>query len=120
MIDRRNFVAASLALTAAGLAGCKAAASTRHVNTGFQRNGLLYLARTRGDFEKRLKARGITLSWAEFASGPPLIEAINAGAIDFGVTGDTPVIYAQAANVDSGSPPRKAIPAASPTPFWCP
>jgi sulfonate transport system substrate-binding protein len=49
--------------------------------------------------EKRLAAQGITVTWVEFQSGPPLIEALNAGAIDFGYTGDTPPIFAQAAGV---------------------
>ena len=33
----------------------------------------------------------------EFSSGPPILEALNAGAIDFCATGDTPPIFAQAA-----------------------
>ena len=35
--------------------------------------------------------------WTEFPSGPPLLEALNVGAIDFGVAGETPPIFAQAA-----------------------
>ena len=35
--------------------------------------------------------------WAEFPAGPPLLEALNAGAIDFGSVGETPPIFAQAA-----------------------
>src|SRR5206468_838225 len=33
----------------------------------------------------------------EFPSGPPLLEAVNVGAIDFGNTGEAPPIFAQAA-----------------------
>jgi aliphatic sulfonates family ABC transporter substrate-binding protein len=33
----------------------------------------------------------------EFAFGPPLLEAVNAGAVDYGYTGDSPPIFAQAA-----------------------
>ena len=36
----------------------------------------------------------------QFQSGPPLIEALNAGAIDFGYTGDTPPIFAQTSGVN--------------------
>lgn len=100
MMNRRDLLGAGLVLGATGLAGCSAKAADSRIAIGYQRGGLLYLAHARGDFDKRLKARGVDLTWAEFASGPPLIEALNAGAIDFGVTGDTPVIYAQAANVD--------------------
>lgn len=39
------------------------------------------------------------MSWVEFSAGPPILEAINAGAIDFAATGDTPPIFAQAAGV---------------------
>jgi len=35
--------------------------------------------------------------WTEFPSGPPLLEALNVGAIDFGNTGEAPPIFAQAA-----------------------
>jgi aliphatic sulfonates family ABC transporter substrate-binding protein len=35
--------------------------------------------------------------WVEFTSGPPLLEALGAGAINVGATGDTPPIFAQAA-----------------------
>jgi sulfonate transport system substrate-binding protein len=37
------------------------------------------------------------IEWSQFASGPPLLEALNAGAIDIGGTGDTPPIFAAAA-----------------------
>jgi sulfonate transport system substrate-binding protein len=100
MMNRRDLLGAGLVAGAAGLAGCAPKAADSRIAIGYQRNGLLYLAHARGDFEQRLQARGISLTWAEFASGPPLIEALNAGAIDFGITGDTPVIYAQAAGVD--------------------
>jgi len=56
------------------------------------------------------RAIGIKLSWVEFQSGPPLLEALNSGAIDFGQTGDTPPIYAQArlaAGVSGGAPTRQ-------------
>src|SRR5258708_36690040 len=33
----------------------------------------------------------------ELASGPPLLEAVNVGAIDFGNTGEAPPVFAQAA-----------------------
>jgi sulfonate transport system substrate-binding protein len=37
------------------------------------------------------------VSWTEFPSGPPLLEALNVGSIDFGIAGETPPIFAQAA-----------------------
>jgi sulfonate transport system substrate-binding protein len=67
---------------------------------GYQRNGILYIARTRGELDGRFQRQtGVRPEWVEFPAGPPLIEAMNAQAIDFGAVGDTPVIYAQAAGV---------------------
>jgi sulfonate transport system substrate-binding protein len=40
------------------------------------------------------------IEWSEFPAGPPAIEAINAGAVDLSVMGDTPPIFAQAGGVD--------------------
>ncbi|MCW2776712.1 MAG: putative transporter substrate binding lipoprotein [Frankiales bacterium] len=36
------------------------------------------------------------LEWASFTAGPPLLEALNAHAIDLGGTGDSPAAFAQA------------------------
>jgi sulfonate transport system substrate-binding protein len=47
--------------------------------------------------EERLKPLGYTVTWKEFSSGPKLLEAFNAGAVDFAHSGDTPPIFAQAA-----------------------
>ncbi|TDD79704.1 ABC transporter substrate-binding protein [Actinomadura rubrisoli] len=35
--------------------------------------------------------------WKQFTSGPPLLEAVNAGAVDFGAVGNTPPVFAAAA-----------------------
>ncbi|GAC1040896.1 aliphatic sulfonate ABC transporter substrate-binding protein [Rhizobium sp. No.120] len=66
--------------------------------------------------EKRLSDRGISVEWSEFTSGPPLLEALGAGALDFGATGDVPPLFAQAANgnllyvgIYTGSPESSAI-----------
>lgn len=37
------------------------------------------------------------IEWSSFAAGPPLLEAISAGATDLGLTGDAPPIFAQSA-----------------------
>ncbi|WEX73801.1 aliphatic sulfonate ABC transporter substrate-binding protein [Sinorhizobium numidicum] len=64
---------------------------------GWQKNGVLALAKRTGAIEKRLAARGVSVTWAEFTSGPPLLEALGLGAVDFGPTGDVPPLFAQAA-----------------------
>ncbi|MFT7723899.1 MAG: aliphatic sulfonate ABC transporter substrate-binding protein [Roseateles sp.] len=87
-------------LTAAGtvaLAGAVRAAPKR-VRIGFQKGGLLLLVKLRGTLERELA--GVTIEWKEFPAGPQLLEALHAGAIDFGVTGAPPPVFAQAAGRD--------------------
>src|SRR6266403_2001185 len=67
------------------------------VRIGFQKYGKLVLLKSKGTLEGKLKAAGYQLVWTEFPSGPPLLEALNVGAIDFGNTGEAPPIFAQAA-----------------------
>jgi len=67
---------------------------------GWQKGGVLSLAKQQGAIEKRLASRGIAVSWSEFTSGPPLLEALGANAIDFGSTGDVPPLFAGAAGGD--------------------
>ena len=67
------------------------------VRIGYQKYGNLILLKSKGDLDDRLKPLGFAISWTEFPSGPPLLEALNAGAIDFGQTGEAPPIFAQAA-----------------------
>jgi sulfonate transport system substrate-binding protein len=67
------------------------------VRIGYQKYGKFVLLKGRGTLEGKLKPLGYSVSWTEFPSGPPLLEALNVGAIDMGVTGETPPIFAQAA-----------------------
>jgi sulfonate transport system substrate-binding protein len=67
------------------------------VRIGFQKYGKLVLLKSKGSLEPKLKALGYSVTWTEFPSGPPLLEAINVGAVDFGNTGESPPIFAQAA-----------------------
>ncbi|MCB4768649.1 sulfonate ABC transporter substrate-binding protein [Ancylobacter sp. Lp-2] len=92
----------------AGTAGLAAvlAASGRHsafaagteVRVGFQKYGTLVLLKGRGILEKKLEPLGVSVKWAEFAAGPQMLEALNAGAIDIAQTGEAPPIFAQAAS----------------------
>jgi sulfonate transport system substrate-binding protein len=87
-------LAAALSLAAAlGLAGCgaddKTAATAPVLRIGYQRFGGLSLVKARGDVP------GVT--WSLFESGPALTEALKAGAIDIGQTGEAPPIFAAAA-----------------------
>lgn len=83
-----------------GSAPVRAADSATELRIGYQKIGALLILKGRGSLERRLASKNITVKWVQFQSGPPLIEALNAGAIDFGYTGDTPPIVAQASGVD--------------------
>lgn len=74
-----------------------ARAAETTLRIGWQKFGVLALARRTGALEKRLEAKDVSVEWNEFASGPPLLEAVGADALDFGVTGDVPPLFAQAA-----------------------
>ena len=94
--NRRLLLSAGLGLAAtAMLRPARAAGSIR---IGYQKYGSLVLLKGRGTLEKALQPLGTTVSWSEFPSGPPLLEALNAGAIDFGSAGEAPPIFAQAAS----------------------
>ena len=77
-----------------------AAAGQRTLHIGYQKYGTLVFEKTRGTLEKRLAPLGVSITWTEFLGGPALMEAMGAGSIDFGIAGDAPPIFAQAAGVD--------------------
>lgn len=70
----------------------------RSIRIGYQKSAtVLNLLKTQGTLEKRLQPDGVSIEWTEFAAGPQMLEALNVGSIDFGYTGETPPIIAQAA-----------------------
>ena len=75
-------------------------AGDKTIRVGYQKYGTLILVKSRGALEEKVKPLGYDVTWSEFASGPALLEALNAGAIDVGTTGETPPIFSQAAGVD--------------------
>jgi sulfonate transport system substrate-binding protein len=87
----------AVAATLAGVPFAGARAADKEVRIGFQKYGTLVLLKAKGTLEKKLARLGFTVAWTEFPSGPPLLEALNVGAIDFGTTGETPPIFAQEA-----------------------
>lgn len=84
---------------AALLVGQAAAQKPVTFTIGYQKGSLTALLKARGTLE-RAKAQGITYNWVLFTSGPPLLEALNAGAVDFGSVGDTPGVFALAGGAD--------------------
>lgn len=100
MSTRRSLLKTLLAATAAVALSSSflfAAEQEKTVRIGFQKYGKLVLLKSKGTLEPKLRALGYNVVWTEFQFGPPLLEAINVGAIDFGNTGETPPVFARAA-----------------------
>jgi sulfonate transport system substrate-binding protein len=66
------------------------------IRIGVQEADGLVALRASGQLEKALAPHGVKVEWLTFAYGPPLVEGINAGAVDLGTVGSTPPILAQA------------------------
>jgi sulfonate transport system substrate-binding protein len=121
-MNRRGFLSALAgALTASAIAAPARGQTAKELRIGLQKNGVILVARQQKTVEKALEPLGVKVSWHEFQFGPPLLEALNAGAIDFGTTGDAPPIFAQAARADlyyvaslGGSENAIIVPDASP------
>ncbi|MFZ4532366.1 MAG: sulfonate ABC transporter substrate-binding protein [Alsobacter sp.] len=102
-MNRRTLIAMGTGLITAAAISSVAVAQTaqpRELRIGFQKNGLLLIAKQQGRLEARFKPLGIDVKWVEFQFGPPLLEALNVGSIDYGTTGDAPPIFAQAAKAN--------------------
>ncbi|GII88683.1 ABC transporter substrate-binding protein [Sphaerisporangium siamense] len=91
---------------AAALAACGASASSQGssgsgggglsgvtLRVGDQKAGSQVLLTAAGELDKL----PYKVTWAQFTSGPPLLEAVNAGGVDIGAVGNTPPIFAAAA-----------------------
>lgn len=100
IVDRREVLgaAAALAVAAAGPAFAALAERPKELRIGYQKISVLLLVKARKLLEKRFEPLGIAIKWVEFPFGPPLLEALGAGAVDYGYTGDSPPIFAQAAH----------------------
>jgi sulfonate transport system substrate-binding protein len=98
-MKRREFLKLSLgtAAVAALSAQAKAAADVKEIRIGYQKNGVLVIARQQSNLENHFKPLGVDVKWVEFSSGPPMMEAMNVGSIDYGAVGDSPPVFAQAA-----------------------
>ena len=100
-MERRDFLKLSTAVVAAfATAPARAQAVAKEVRIGYQKTGVPVIARQQGTIEKRFAASGTQVKWVEFTSGPPMMEAISNGSVDFGAVGDSPPIFAQAANAN--------------------
>ena len=100
-------LAACLVLAVTALSAVSAAAQTPSgdpvkLRIGFQKSStLIAILKARGTLERAVAPLNVRIEWGEFASGLPLTEALNAGAVDFSAdVADTVPVFAQAANAN--------------------
>jgi sulfonate transport system substrate-binding protein len=98
-MKRREFLKWSVAgaATAALSRQGRAQAGVKEVRIGYQKNGVLVIARQQATLEQHFAPQGIAVKWLEFSSGPPMLEAMNVGSVDYGAVGDSPPVFAQSA-----------------------
>ncbi|GJE26511.1 Putative aliphatic sulfonates-binding protein [Methylobacterium organophilum] len=103
-----------------------ASAASASLRIGYQRSStLIALLRQEGALEDALKPLGVTVSWHEFTSGLPIMEALNVGQIDVSAdVADTVPVFAQAAGAlityvaqEAPSPSAQAILVAADSPI---
>jgi sulfonate transport system substrate-binding protein len=114
-LRRPLFAGLAIALTCALALPAQARETVR---IGYQKSStLITLLKTEGTLEKALGKDNIDISWHEFPSGLPLLEALNIGNVDISAdVADTVPIFAQAAQAkltyfaeESPSPSAQAI-----------
>ncbi|MGP4051327.1 ABC transporter substrate-binding protein [Streptomyces sp. 2A115] len=92
-----------LALLVAACGGNSAADTSTGGGTDGQGSLTLNVGDQKGGSEAVLRAAGeltnldYKIKWSTFTSGPPLLEAVNAKAVDIGGVGNTPPIFAAGA-----------------------
>jgi sulfonate transport system substrate-binding protein len=96
MITRRNILGAALLAASLAIAPAHAEEKPTEIRIGTQKGGFFPAVRQRHTVEDAFKPLGIEVKWIDFQFGPPLLEAINVGSVDFGFVGDSPPIFAQA------------------------
>ncbi len=101
-MQRRDFLKTTALLAAGALTSTSvlAQSAVKEIRIGYQKTGVLTVVKGLGFLEKRFEKDGIGVKWVEFSFGPPLLEALNAGSLDYGYTGDSPPIFAQAARAN--------------------
>lgn len=89
--------------------GAAAGTAPELLRIGYQKSAVnLVILKQQGVLEKRFPQTKV--SWIEFPAGPQLLEALSVGALEFGLTGDSPPVFAQAAGkelVYAGAEPSK-------------
>jgi sulfonate transport system substrate-binding protein len=96
MTIRRTLLAGALLLVSLAAGPARAEDKPTEIRIGTQKGGFFPAVRQRHSVEEAFKPLGIEIKWIDFQFGPPLLEAINVGSVDFGYVGDSPPIFAQA------------------------
>ena len=101
-MKRREFLKWSIGTAAAAVVSQQASAqaSLKEIRIGYQKNGVLVIARQQATLEAHFASQGVDVKWVEFSSGPPMLEAMNVGSIDYGAVGDSPPVFAQSAGAN--------------------
>ncbi len=111
MIRRHLLATALLALGLPAGLSVAAAPDLPVLRIGFQKAAAnLVIVKQRRLLETRLP--NTKVQWLEFPAGPQLLEALSVGALDFGLTGDSPPVFAQSAGKDLlyvGAEPSKPL-----------
>jgi sulfonate transport system substrate-binding protein len=99
-MQRREFLKLSVGTVALAAASsrARAEAAPKEIRIGTQKGGFFPAVKARHTVENVFAPLGVDVKWIDFQFGPPLLEAINVGSVDFGYVGDSPPIFAQAAN----------------------
>ena len=102
MIKRLLRHLAMAAVTAPLLFAASAAGAdpVKEIRIGYQKTSPLLILKAQKLLEKHFEPQGVAVKWVEFPFGPPLLEAVNAGSVDYGYTGDAPPVFAQAARAN--------------------
>jgi sulfonate transport system substrate-binding protein len=69
------------------------------IHIGYQKFNTLNILKAKGTLDRRLASLGAKADWHQFAAGPQLLEALNAGSLDFGHAADAPTAFGQAAGI---------------------
>lgn len=98
---RRHALQIGLAASVTLVGFTARAADAKTLRIGYQKFNTLNILKGAGKLEEALRPLDWSVQWYEFATGPVLLEALNAGSIDFGHAADTPSVFAQAAGVNA-------------------
>jgi len=125
-LNRRHALGALVSLATVGAGAVFAQGTPATVRIGYQKSStLIVVLKTQGTLEKQLAPLNVKISWHEFTSGLPLLEALNLDNLDFSAdVADTVPVFAQAAGAqltfvaqEAPSPSAQAIVVRSDSPI---